>query len=162
PANRRSRRPTERIWRWAPRLVFVSDMFGFPFRGGYRQVLRGALAIPPRKLSVSVPEWTNVRRSARKHPGNPPKLRGNDPPESSKPRPPESRAQDARSTPPANVPAQGRSNRSGGRSSSGSAPQGASPARVCALAVARRVFEEDAYADRALHGEAERLGLSGR
>jgi 16S rRNA (cytosine967-C5)-methyltransferase len=33
---------------------------------------------------------------------------------------------------------------------------------VCALAVARRVFEHSAYADRALHGEAGRLGLSPR
>jgi 16S rRNA (cytosine967-C5)-methyltransferase len=33
---------------------------------------------------------------------------------------------------------------------------------VCAFAVARRVFEEGAYADRALHGEAQRLGLSSR
>ena len=35
----------------------------------------------------------------------------------------------------------------------------ASPARACALAVIRRVFEEDAWADRALHAEARRLGL---
>ena len=33
---------------------------------------------------------------------------------------------------------------------------------MCALAVVRRVFEGDAYADRALHGEAARLGLSPR
>jgi len=33
---------------------------------------------------------------------------------------------------------------------------------VCALAVVRRVFEESAYADRALHGEAERLRLDPR
>jgi 16S rRNA (cytosine967-C5)-methyltransferase len=33
---------------------------------------------------------------------------------------------------------------------------------VCALAVARRVFEQGAYADRALHGEARRLDLSAR
>jgi 16S rRNA (cytosine967-C5)-methyltransferase len=33
---------------------------------------------------------------------------------------------------------------------------------VCALAVARRVFEHNAYADRALHGEAARLNLSPR
>jgi 16S rRNA (cytosine967-C5)-methyltransferase len=33
---------------------------------------------------------------------------------------------------------------------------------VCALAVVRRVFEENAYADRALHGEAERLRLDPR
>ena len=34
------------------------------------------------------------------------------------------------------------------------ARMGSSPARVCALAVVRRVFEDGAYADRALHGEA--------
>jgi 16S rRNA (cytosine967-C5)-methyltransferase len=34
------------------------------------------------------------------------------------------------------------------------------PARACAYAVVRRVFEEDAWADRALHGEAGRLRLS--
>jgi 16S rRNA (cytosine967-C5)-methyltransferase len=33
---------------------------------------------------------------------------------------------------------------------------------VCALAVVRRVFEHSAYADRALHGEADRLGLDPR
>ena len=33
---------------------------------------------------------------------------------------------------------------------------------MCALAVARRVFEQGAYADRALHGEARRLDLSAR
>jgi 16S rRNA (cytosine967-C5)-methyltransferase len=33
---------------------------------------------------------------------------------------------------------------------------------VCALAVTRRVFEQGAYADRALHGEARRLDLSAR
>ena len=33
---------------------------------------------------------------------------------------------------------------------------------MCALAVVRRVFEENAYADRALHGEAERLRLDPR
>jgi 16S rRNA (cytosine967-C5)-methyltransferase len=37
-----------------------------------------------------------------------------------------------------------------------------SPARACAFAVIRRVFEEGAWADRALHGEARRLGLDGR
>jgi 16S rRNA (cytosine967-C5)-methyltransferase len=33
---------------------------------------------------------------------------------------------------------------------------------VCALAVTRRVFEQGAYADRALHGEAQRLDLGPR
>src|SRR3954469_5490116 len=36
------------------------------------------------------------------------------------------------------------------------------PARACAFAVLRRVFEQDAWADRALHGEARRLRLDGR
>src|SRR4051794_38282504 len=37
-----------------------------------------------------------------------------------------------------------------------------SPARSCAFAVLRRVFEEGAWADRALHGEAPRHGLDAR
>jgi 16S rRNA (cytosine967-C5)-methyltransferase len=37
-----------------------------------------------------------------------------------------------------------------------------SPARRAAYAVLRRVFEDGAWADRALRGEAERLGLDGR
>jgi 16S rRNA (cytosine967-C5)-methyltransferase len=37
-----------------------------------------------------------------------------------------------------------------------------SPARACAYAVIRRVFEQDAWADRALHGEARRLRLDAR
>jgi 16S rRNA (cytosine967-C5)-methyltransferase len=37
-----------------------------------------------------------------------------------------------------------------------------SPARACAYAVLRRVFEDGAWADRALHGEARRLGLDSR
>lgn len=36
------------------------------------------------------------------------------------------------------------------------------PARRCAYAVVRRVLEQDAWADRALHAEAERLGLDRR
>jgi 16S rRNA (cytosine967-C5)-methyltransferase len=36
------------------------------------------------------------------------------------------------------------------------------PARACAYAVIRRVFEDGAYADRALHGEARRHGLDPR
>jgi 16S rRNA (cytosine967-C5)-methyltransferase len=36
------------------------------------------------------------------------------------------------------------------------------PARACAYAVVRRVFEQDAWADRALHGEARRLALDAR
>jgi 16S rRNA (cytosine967-C5)-methyltransferase len=37
-----------------------------------------------------------------------------------------------------------------------------SPARACAHAVLRRVFEQDAWADRALHAEARRLALDTR
>jgi 16S rRNA (cytosine967-C5)-methyltransferase len=37
-----------------------------------------------------------------------------------------------------------------------------SPARACAFAVIRRVFERGAYADRVLHAEARRLGLPPR
>jgi 16S rRNA (cytosine967-C5)-methyltransferase len=43
-----------------------------------------------------------------------------------------------------------------------SGPTSRSPARACALAVLRRVFEDGAWADRALHGEARRLGLDAR
>lgn len=39
---------------------------------------------------------------------------------------------------------------------------GISPARACAFAVVRRVFEEGAYTDRALHAEARRHGLDPR
>src|SRR3954453_22794756 len=38
----------------------------------------------------------------------------------------------------------------------------AAPARACAYAVIRRVFEEGAWADRALHGETRRLDLDPR
>lgn len=41
-----------------------------------------------------------------------------------------------------------------------SAPSAVSPARTCAFAVVRRVFERGAYADRALHAEA--VGLDSR
>jgi 16S rRNA (cytosine967-C5)-methyltransferase len=43
-----------------------------------------------------------------------------------------------------------------------SEPARVSPARACAFAVVRRVFEDGAYADRALHGEARRHGLDPR
>ena len=39
---------------------------------------------------------------------------------------------------------------------------GVAPARACAYAVVRRVFEDGAFADRALHGEARRLELGPR
>ena len=42
------------------------------------------------------------------------------------------------------------------------APAGVSPARAVAYAVVRRVFEEGAWADRALHGEARRVELDPR
>jgi 16S rRNA (cytosine967-C5)-methyltransferase len=41
-------------------------------------------------------------------------------------------------------------------------PNGVSPARECAYAVVRRVFEQDAYADRAFHAEAASRKLDGR
>src|SRR3954454_15066515 len=103
------------------------------------------------------------RSTARaKTPWKSPTLHANDTPESGNPSPAASRAQDARSSEAANVAAQGRSNRSARPTSSGSAPHAAAPARVCAFAVARRVFEEGAYADQALHGEPGRLDLSPR
>ncbi len=40
--------------------------------------------------------------------------------------------------------------------------EGVSAARACAYAVVRRVFEQDAYADRALHAEARARRLDGR
>jgi 16S rRNA (cytosine967-C5)-methyltransferase len=91
-----------------------------------------------------------------------PTLHANDTPESGKHPPAASRTQDARSSEAPNVAEQGRSNRSARLASSGSAPHAVAPARVCAFAVARRVFEEGAYADQALHGEAGRLDLSPR
>jgi 16S rRNA (cytosine967-C5)-methyltransferase len=42
------------------------------------------------------------------------------------------------------------------------AKEGVQPARACAYAVIRRVFEDGAYADRALHGEARRHRLDPR
>jgi 16S rRNA (cytosine967-C5)-methyltransferase len=41
-------------------------------------------------------------------------------------------------------------------------PGSVSPARACAFAVVRRVFEQDAWADRALHAEAAKLRLDAR
>jgi 16S rRNA (cytosine967-C5)-methyltransferase len=59
-----------------------------------------------------------------------------------------------------------RGNRPPGDSPSETSSQGeaspASPARTVAYAVVRRVFEQDAWADRALHGEARRLRLDTR
>ena len=43
-----------------------------------------------------------------------------------------------------------------------SRPAAVAAARRCAYAVLRRVFEDEAWADRALRGEAERLGLDAR
>ena len=45
-----------------PRDLCPSMPSQIPFRGHYRQVLRGALAPAPSSLSVSAPKWTNVRR----------------------------------------------------------------------------------------------------
>ena len=49
-----------------------------------------------------------------------------------------------------------------GRGARAAAAAGVTPARACAFTVIRRVFEEDAWADRALHAEAQRLGLDAR
>ena len=52
---------------------------------------------------------------------------------------------------------------SGCRPHDGAGPAAAvSPARAVAYAVVRRVFEQEAWADRALHGEARRAGLDAR
>jgi 16S rRNA (cytosine967-C5)-methyltransferase len=51
---------------------------------------------------------------------------------------------------------------SGGPGRRGGSSLSVSPARACAYGVLRRVFEEGAYADRALHGEARRLRLGPR
>jgi 16S rRNA (cytosine967-C5)-methyltransferase len=66
--------------------------------------------------------------------------------------------------PAANPQGGGGDDRSGGRERRGRAVDerrigaaGVSPARACAYAIVRRVFEEDAFADRALHGEARDL-----
>src|SRR5919199_230796 len=47
----------------------------------------------------------------------------------------------------------------GRRADAGRPPSRVTPARACAFAVVRRVFEQDAWADRALHAEARRLAL---
>src|SRR3954451_2172780 len=46
--------------------------------------------------------------------------------------------------------------------SSSSAATSVAPARAVASAPVRRVFEQEAWADRALHGEARRARLDGR
>ena len=80
----------------------------------------------PRKLSVSAPKWTNVRRFS-EDAGNARNLHISE-------------------------------NQESGRITEQAANfTGISPARACAYAVIRRVFEEGAYADRALHGEAREL-----
>ena len=85
----------------------------------------------PKKLSVSAPKWTNVRRFPEPA-GNARKLHISE-------------------------------NQESGRITERAAGiTGISPARACAYAVIRRVFEEGAYADRALHGEARRHGLHPR
>jgi 16S rRNA (cytosine967-C5)-methyltransferase len=100
-----------------------------------------------------VPEWTNVRHLA-KRPGNPRILRNRQRPKSGDlppPRAPDGVSQPGQS-PNARPPA---GDTAGGRAR-------VAPARASAYAVIRRVFEEGAYADRALHGEAARLQLAAR
>jgi 16S rRNA (cytosine967-C5)-methyltransferase len=67
-----------------------------------------------------------------------------------------------RTKPPVPTTPETRSLGTNGGSSRPRADARASPARACAWAVVRRVFEEDAWADRALHGEAGRLRLGTR
>ncbi|MGA9876956.1 MAG: transcription antitermination factor NusB, partial [Solirubrobacteraceae bacterium] len=50
----------------------------------------------------------------------------------------------------------------GGRPSRGATPAQVAPARRCAYAVLRRVFEQGAYADRALQSEARELDARDR
>jgi 16S rRNA (cytosine967-C5)-methyltransferase len=85
----------------------------------------------PKKLSVSAPKWTNVRRLS-EHAGNARNLHTS------------------------------KNQESGRMTQRAAALTGISPARACAYEVIRRVFEEGAYADRALHGEARRHGLQPR
>src|SRR5439155_4755745 len=73
---------------------------------------------------------------------------------------PDSPAKSAKS-PSAGTP-ESRSLRGGGDTGRSRADARATPARACAWAVVRRVFEEGAWADRALHGEARRLRLDAR
>src|SRR4051812_10751547 len=56
----------------------------------------------------------------------------------------------------------GATSRRSGAPRGGRGPRSVTPARTCAFAVLRRVFEEGAWADRALRGEAERLRLDPR
>jgi 16S rRNA (cytosine967-C5)-methyltransferase len=92
-----------------------------------------------------------------------PKMRGRKNPKSSKSAPLTPRAEHARSGQKGNTGRPERPNQGPRAPSSrtGSGPPGARPdpaaARACAYAVIRRVFEDDAYADRALHGAAEGL-----
>jgi 16S rRNA (cytosine967-C5)-methyltransferase len=59
-------------------------------------------------------------------------------------------------------PPGGAANPRGSAPRGGRGPRNVTPARTCAFAVLRRVFEEGAWADRALRGEAERLRLDPR
>ena len=86
----------------------------------------------PRRLSVSAPKWTNVRHIS-EHAGNSRKLHISENQES----------------------------RTDNRAAQPASPE-FHPLGACAYAVIRRVFEEGAYADRALHGEARRHALQPR
>jgi 16S rRNA (cytosine967-C5)-methyltransferase len=59
-------------------------------------------------------------------------------------------------------PAQPHAKRAGARRANRAGTRRVTPARACAYAVVRRVFEQGAWADRALQGEARRHGLDAR
>jgi len=92
-----------------------------------------------------------------------PKMHGRKNPKSGESRPPTPPAEHAPSGQTANAGGSERPNQGPPAESrrTGSRPAGSRPeaadARACAYAVVRRVFEEGAYADRALHAEAEGL-----
>jgi 16S rRNA (cytosine967-C5)-methyltransferase len=89
-----------------------------------------------------------------------PKMRGRKNPESGESAPPTPAAEHARSgeIPNAGGPERPKQGRRTESRRTGSRPPGSRPdARACAYAVIRRVFEDGAYADRALHAEAQGL-----
>jgi 16S rRNA (cytosine967-C5)-methyltransferase len=110
------------------------------------------------------------RSTARKRPGNRRKLHETENRESGSTPPTASSGDPAQSGKRANerVPAAGADR--GERAPGAGADRGPrrtrqppiAPARACAYAVIRRVFEDGAYADRALHSEARRYDLSPR
>jgi 16S rRNA (cytosine967-C5)-methyltransferase len=95
------------------------------------------------------------RSTAAEHPRKPRKLREIENRKSGGTPPAASSGDVAQSGTPAN-------DRISGRGPSRTRRPPIAPARACAYAVIRRVFEEGAYADRALHGEARRHELSPR